>query len=306
MSKEKSLHLSQKTTDRLAEDVANTIKRILPKHGVKAYGIPRGGVPASYLVASYFEDMLVVSDPADAEIFIDDIIDSGATRNRYATKYPDIPFLALIDKTSEASVYQNSWIVFRWEANEEGSVEDIPVRLLQYIGEDPARGGLLETPTRFLKAWKHFTSGYGREPKDVLKVFEDGAEGCDEMVLMKDIPFYSQCEHHLVPFFGTASIAYIPNGSVLGLSKLSRVLDIYARRLQIQEKLTNQVADALWEGLDPLGVGVILKARHLCTESRGISQQGHVTITSAMRGVFLEEGKVRAEFLSLANSEKPI
>lgn len=173
-------------------------------------------------------------------------------------------------------------------------------RLLEdIIGEDPNRGGLVETPARVVKAWQAWTSGYGKDPRDVLKVFEDGAENYDEMVVVRDIPFYSHCEHHLAPFFGTACIAYIPDGYVVGLSKLSRVLDIYARRLQVQERLTNQVADAINDHLAPKGVGVVIKARHLCMESRGICQQGHHTVTSALRGAVKDQPETRAEFLSL-------
>lgn len=161
------------------------------------------------------------------------------------------------------------------------------------------REGLQETPSRVAKAWEFWTSGYGRDVADVLKTFEDGAEGVDEMVVVKDIPFYTHCEHHMAPFFGTATIGYIPNGKVVGLSKLSRVLDIFARRLQVQERLTCQVADALMEHLEPKGSAVVLKARHLCMESRGVCQQGHHTITSALRGAFKDEPDTRAEFLRL-------
>jgi len=162
------------------------------------------------------------------------------------------------------------------------------------------REGLRETPARVAKAWEFWASGYGRNPAEVLKTFEDGAEGVDEMVVVKDIPFYSHCEHHLAPFFGTATIAYLPEKRIVGLSKLSRLLDIFARRLQVQERLTCQVADAMVEHLQPKGCGVVIKARHLCMESRGICQQGHHTVTSALRGVFKEEPEVRSEFLQLA------
>lgn len=161
------------------------------------------------------------------------------------------------------------------------------------------RDGLVETPDRVAKAWAFWLSGYDRDPADVLKVFEDGAEGYDEMVMVKDIPIYSKCEHHLADIFGTATIAYIPNGKVVGLSKLSRLADIFARRLQVQERLTAQIADALWSNLEPKGCGVIIRARHMCMESRGLCQQGHHTITSALRGV-MKEGDPRAEFLKLA------
>ena len=191
------------------------------------------------------------------------------------------------------------WVRFPWEGGEiEGGAEDIVTRLLQYIGEDSSREGLRETPRRFLKAWKEWTSGYQMNPADVMKAFEDGAENCDEMVVVKDIPFNSQCEHHLAAIFGTVTIAYVPNGKVLGLSKLSRLTDVFARRLQVQERMTNQIAEAMMDHLKPLGVGVIVKARHMCMESRGINKTGSMTVTSALRGCFREDDATRTEFLS--------
>lgn len=172
--------------------------------------------------------------------------------------------------------------------------------LLECIGEDVTRDGLRETPERFAKAWETWARGYDGDPADVMKTFEEG--DYDEMVMVKNIPIYSKCEHHLADIFGTATIAYVPDGRVLGLSKLSRVADIFARRLQNQERLTVQIADALSDpanGLSPKGVGVLIKARHMCMESRGICQQGHHTVTCALRGV-LRTGEPRAEFLKLA------
>ena len=178
--------------------------------------------------------------------------------------------------------------------------EEIIKELLSMVGEDPERGGLKETPARVVKAWKHWTKGYDINPADILKEFEDGAQDVDQMVIVKDIPLYSHCEHHLAPIFGTATIAYIPNGKIVGLSKLSRLTDCFARRLQVQERLTNQIADALQEHLNPIGVGVYIKARHMCMESRGICQQGHHTITSALRGAIKNDPASRAEFLAAA------
>jgi GTP cyclohydrolase I len=143
-----------------------------------------------------------------------------------------------------------------------------------------------------------------KNPADVLKVFEDGAEGVDQMVLETDIPIYSFCEHHMAPIFGVAHIAYIPNGKVVGLSKLVRVADIFARRLQVQERLTNQIADALNDHLEPIGVGVVIQARHGCMESRGVCKHGVVTTTSALRGAIKEEASTRAEFMSLVRMSK--
>ena len=171
-------------------------------------------------------------------------------------------------------------------------------------GVDGARReGLVDTPARVAAAWSHWGSGYGVDIGAILKTqFEDGGEGYDEMVIVKDIPLYSKCEHHLADIFGTATVAYIPSkGRVVGLSKLSRVVDAFARRLQVQERLTKQIADALVEHLDPVGVGVVIRARHMCMESRGICQQGHHTITSALRGVLKTEASARAEFMMLAS-----
>jgi GTP cyclohydrolase I len=167
-------------------------------------------------------------------------------------------------------------------------------------GDNMEREGLAETPKRVAKAWAHWTSGYDIDIAKLLKTFEDGADGYDGMVIVKDIPIYSKCEHHLADIFGTATIAYIPNGRVVGLSKLSRLADAFARRLQVQERLTTQIADALVEHLAPIGVGVLIRARHMCMESRGICQQGHHTITSALRGALRNEPEARAEFMRLA------
>lgn len=171
--------------------------------------------------------------------------------------------------------------------------------LLTHLGEDPDREGLKETPRRVIKAWGHWCQGYKVDAQALLKTFVDGSEGVDEMVLVKDIEFYSHCEHHMAPFFGTAHVAYIPNGSVVGLSKLARVVDVYAQRLQVQERLTNEIANCLDEGLSPLGVAVVVEAKHFCMCSRGVSKQGSSTITSALRGVFKEKPEVRAEFMAL-------
>ena len=171
-----------------------------------------------------------------------------------------------------------------------------------YSGEPhDLREGLRDTPNRVANAMTEWFGGYNADIPALMKVFEDGAEGCDQMVIVKDIPFYSHCEHHIAPIFGTVTIAYIPNGKILGLSKLSRVVDAFARRLQVQERLTNQIAQAIVDNLAPLGVGVLVKARHLCMESRGVKQQGHHTITSSLHGVIRNQRDARAEFMTLAN-----
>jgi GTP cyclohydrolase I len=172
-------------------------------------------------------------------------------------------------------------------------------RLLSFIGEDPDREGLRETPERFLKAWSEYTRGYREKPEDVLKVFEDGAQSVDEMVIVRDIPVYSLCEHHLAPFFGKAYVGYVPAHRILGLSKISRLVEVYSRRLQVQERLTNQIADALHTHLQPLGVAVVIECRHMCMESRGVRHTGTATVTSALRGSIKTTADTRREFLSL-------
>lgn len=188
--------------------------------------------------------------------------------------------------------------------NREGK-EDLIRGVLDALGEGQ-REGLEDTPARVVKAWRTWFGGYHLDPKDVLKTFEDGAEGVDEMVIEVDIPFYTHCEHHMASFFGLASVAYIPNGKVLGLSKMNRLVDMFARRLQVQERLTNQIADALQAGLDPKGVGVLLRARHMCVESRGVQHRGCSTTTSALRGAIKDEPDARMEFLTLAKTNTPI
>lgn len=283
-----------------AGHMAQHLKALFRSGGgsVRIHGVPRGGVPVSYLVKGFHPDFIIVDNPDKADVFVDDIVDSGKTKRFFIDKHGR-PFHSLVDFMELPEPCP--WIVFPWEqglTGEDTSAEDFVTRLLQYVGEDPQREGLKETPQRVLKAWKDWTSGYGMDPKTILKCFEDGSENYDEMVVVKDLPFYSHCEHHLAPFFGTATIAYIPNKRIVGLSKLGRLLELFARRLQVQERLTVQIATALQQVLEPRGVAVMIKARHLCMESRGLNRQGHHTVTSALRGVFLED-KVRAEFMSM-------
>lgn len=176
-------------------------------------------------------------------------------------------------------------------------------RLLASLGEDPDRPGLKETPARVARAWKHWTAGYAQDAAEVLKVFEDGAEQYNELIVVRGIPVYSHCEHHLAPFFGTATIGYVPDGKIVGLSKLTRLVDCFSRRLQVQERMTIQIADALMTHLAPKAAGVVLRCRHLCMESRGIRTPGEETITSAMLGELQPNLAMRTEFLALARGE---
>jgi len=167
--------------------------------------------------------------------------------------------------------------------------------LLQHIGDDPEREGLVGTPDRVVRSWDKLYGGYKQNPKDVLCTVFEETENYDQMVLLRDIEMYSTCEHHLLPFFGKAHVGYVPGTRVVGISKLARLVECFARRLQIQEKMTQQIADALNDNLSPRGVGVIVEAQHFCMTSRGVEKQNSVMVTSALRGCFTEKD-VKEEF----------
>jgi GTP cyclohydrolase I len=179
--------------------------------------------------------------------------------------------------------------------------EDLIRRELELLGEDPDREGLLRTPARVASVMSWLTSGYASSAEEVVGsgIFE---EAHDNMIMVRDIELYSMCEHHMLPFFGKAHIAYIPNGRIVGLSKIPRIVDVYARRLQVQERLTEQIAQGLSSVLNPLGVGVVIEAYHLCMMMRGVQKQNSKTITSALRGAFRDDHKTRDEFLRLAHN----
>ena len=175
--------------------------------------------------------------------------------------------------------------------------------LLEEIGEDPSREGLLRTPHRVAKAYQFLTQGYNKDIQKIVNgaIFE---EKYDEMVIVKDIDFYSMCEHHLLPFYGKVHIAYVPDGKIIGLSKLPRIVDVFARRLQVQERLTQEIADTLYEILRPKGVAVVAEGYHMCMMMRGVEKQNSITTTSAVHGLFKEDARTRIEFLNLINTKK--
>lgn len=179
--------------------------------------------------------------------------------------------------------------------------EDAVKTMIRYVGEDETREGLLKTPERVMKAYEFMFGGYNEDPQAILNsaMFETSN---DEMVLIKDIEFYSTCEHHLLPIIGRAHVAYIPDGKVVGLSKIPRVVDVFARRMQIQEQLTEQIADALMHAISPKGVAVVVQARHMCMEMRGVEKISSTTTSSALRGLFKRDEKTRMEFFNLINS----
>lgn len=175
--------------------------------------------------------------------------------------------------------------------------------MLSLMGENPDREGLIKTPHRVAKAYEFLTSGYSQDPKEILNDALFSSSN-NEMVLMKDIEFYSLCEHHLLPIIGRVHVAYIPNGKVVGLSKIPRMVNIFARRLQIQEQLTEQIANAIQDVIKPIGVGVVVQARHMCIEMRGVEKINSTTTTSALRGIFIKNANTRKEFFDLINSPK--
>ncbi len=264
--------------------------------GTKVYGVPRGGM----ILAGFLKSATNVDCADGADIILDDIIDSGTTRDRYQAAYPEAAFVALFDKTGADN--DIGWVVFPWEVadgpqDDAADAQDHIRRILQMIEGDANREGLIETPKRVVKSWAQLYNGYDQKPKDILKTFKEGA--CDEMVLLRDIELFSTCEHHMLPFFGKCHIAYIPNGKVVGISKLARLMEIYARRLQIQERIGEEITKALMEHLEPLGAACIIEAQHFCMTSRGVEKQNSIMVTSSLKGVFKEFPETRSEFMAL-------
>lgn len=182
-------------------------------------------------------------------------------------------------------------------------VEQCILTILDEVGENPEREGLVRTPVRVAKAYDYLTSGYRKDINEVLNdaIFE---EEYDEMVIVKDIDFFSMCEHHMLPFYGKVHVAYIPNGKIVGLSKIPRIVDVFARRLQVQERMTQEIADTLDKYLNPIGVGVVAEAYHMCMMMRGVEKQNSYTLTSAMHGDFKDDARTRTEFLNLISSKR--
>lgn len=265
-------------------DMLNLLKPY-DKKGKVIYGVPKNGM----LLTAFLKNARATYFPHEADLILDDLIESGATRDRFKSKFPHIPFKALIKKKPG-----DPWIWFPWEREE--APEDAVIRLLQHIKEDPKREGLRDTPKRVLKALTEMTTGYALSPESVLgTVF---TEDYDEMVLLRDIEFTSLCEHHMLPFTGTVDVGYIANGKVVGLSKLARLVNVFSQRLQIQERMTQQIAHALTV-LKPKGIGVVVKAHHQCMSCRGVKQSNSLMVTSCLLGKMRSNSAARSEFLQL-------
>lgn len=262
------------------DEIRSRLKTLKPQ---KYYGIPRGGE----IIAQLLPYGWIAKNPEEADAFLDDLIDSGKTRDYYMGTY-GLPFYGLFEKKDPSEWYQ-----FPWEVEGTLDAESHIQRVLQYLGEDTQREGLKDTPRRYVKFLREFM----QKPEWNFTTFD--SEGYDQMIVQSNIPFYSLCEHHIAPFFGEGVIAYIPNGKIVGLSKLARTLDLFSRKLQNQERITQQVCDFLVEQLDPKGVAVILKAKHLCMEMRGVKKHDTYTTTSKMYGIFEDDLNARNELLKL-------
>ena len=292
------MELTIKELDEKVNQLAQKIKKNGKKYE-NIYAIPRGG----YLIGLILSDALRIPMELDKEcikkdtLIVDDLIDSGKTLSQFPKNDKAVLFVKNGKKKSVTYYVDetNEWVKFPDE--KDNDVQEHIERIMQYIGEDTSREGLLETPKRVQRAYDEIFSGYKQNPKDLMKTFTQGT--CEEMVILKNCEFYSTCEHHMFPFFGHVSIGYIPNKKVIGISKLARLVDLYAKRMQIQERMTTQIADTIMKELDARGVYVVCEGVHFCMRSRGVKKQDASMITSAVRGVFKKDPKARQEFLSL-------
>ena len=247
------------------------------------YGIPKGGM----IAAGFLQHARITHDPTEATIILDDLLDSGKTVTYYACQYPNTDVKVLIDKQKEKIT---DWIVFPWEVEHpqgEDNIQQNIVRQLQYIGEDVIREGLKETPNRIVRSWNELYSGYSQNTKDIMTVFS--ADGYDQIILLKDIELYSMCEHHMLPFFGKAHVAYIPDEKIVGISKLARLVDIYSRRLQIQERIGDQVTKDLMKYLKPKGAACIIEAVHMCLSGDSLIQLAYLNRLDHPNGVPIKD-----------------
>lgn len=265
----------------------------------RIFGIPRGGAHVAQAIKAVYPGVHLADAPSEADVIVDDLIDSGRTAERWSQCY-GVPVWALVDKRPDPTA---PWYVFPWEAfGGDAPAEDNALRMLQSLGVPLDEEGTRETPARMMRSLRELTSGYGLDPAELLS--KRFPASYDEMVVVRGIGFWSLCEHHVLPFHGTATVGYLPGeGGVVGLSKVARLVHAYSRRLQIQERMTQQIAQAMSEHLGALGVGVVVRASHLCMAMRGVRTPAEM-VTSALLGRF-RVPEVRAEFLALADGARP-
>lgn len=300
------------TWDEIEAGVDDLVEAVEGDEYESVYGIPNGGTPVAQMMASRLGLPLAEHADIDANtLIVDDLVDTGRTMARLlettgaehgAALYrkPHSPDMAGAVVVAEEL---DGWVEFPWERTGTAGPgpEDNVVRLLEYLGEDPTRSGLVDTPGRVIKALSEMTAGYEQDPADILGTRFDA--DYDEMVVVSGIPFHSLCEHHMLPFSGHVTVGYIPKDQVVGLSKIPRVVHAFARRLQIQEGMTADIAKAIATNLDPVGTAVIVTAHHSCMSLRGVGSPGQMT-TSAMLGAFRDKPEARAELLAL-HRERP-
>ena len=271
---------------------------------IRLWGIPSGGAIVASLICAYAHEQIVqVENPEDATAIVDDIYDSGETLQPWISV---LPCYVLVNKGPECPAvlvpasYTDSkeeFVQLPWE-NSVQRGERLVTRMLQMIGEDPSREGLIETPARVVRSWNELYGGYKVDPVKLLKTFEAPS---DEMVVVRNILFASACEHHLLPFHGSVDVGYLPNKRIVGLSKIPRLVDAFAKRLQVQERMTSEIANTLNHALQPHGVGVVVRGYHLCSSIRGVGKPGTEMVTQSLLGLFRDEPDVRSEFLQLTH-----
>lgn len=263
------------------------------------FGVPRGGLLIAQYIATHIPELTQIDKLQDYNpknvLIVDDLIDSGKTKE----KYPLYDFEVLINKQTDEE-FKGKWIEFFYEKTDTDD-EDIVTRMLERIGEDPTRQGLKDTPRRVVKMWNEIFRGYDETQKPKITVFDNNDDGLvyDEMIVDSG-NYYSHCEHHMVPFFGKYIFAYIPDKKILGISKVARIVDFYSARLQVQERLTTQIVDEIAKAVEPKGIALFMQGEHLCKSMRGVKKKG-VMKTVCVRGVFREDPKARAEFISMTS-----
>lgn len=302
------------------DEIKASIKRLAyniqttPNVYSSVFGIPRGGIHVAQELSKEL-NIPIVSVPKTGTLIVDDIYESGRTLHNYASYHTAVIFvkkdkgISGLKKPTYFSDLTDKWIVFPWETKDgvDEGIQTNVLRMIEYAGEDPSREGLRDTPKRFENAWNFYTSGYKQRLEDIATAFDnpsngkDGNPSIDQIVIIPKIDFYSLCEHHLAPFYGQVHIGYLPKKKVLGLSKFARITNMFSRRLQIQERLTQEIAEAIMTLVDPLGVGVVIRGVHLCMRSRGVEKQNSEMVTSVQLGYFRDKPEARAEFLSLLN-----
>lgn len=289
------IKISSNELKEMVKDLSNKITEKFEN----IYPIPRGGYAIAIELAKILNIPIITNEKEITEntLIVDDLIDSGKTLKKFTQKKAVLFVKNDKEKSVDYFVTKiiNEWVKFPDE--KENEIQEHLERILQYIGEDTSREGLLETPKRMQRAYDEIFAGYKQNPKDLMKTFTEGT--CKEMVILKNCEFYSTCEHHFLPFFGHISIGYIPNKKVIGISKLARLVDCFSKRMQIQENMTTQIAECIMKELDAKGVMVVCQAQHFCMKSRGIKKQEASMVTSAIRGVFETNIALRQEFMAL-------